>query len=216
LTKISAVIPAYNEGENIQNVIAETKPFVDEIIVIDDCSQDNTNEIATQAGAQVLSNTKNLGYFKSLKRGLKVAQGDILVTLDADGEHIPKYIPDLINPIQQGKAELVLGIRQKIPRPSERFLNWLTNFRVKTKDSGTGFRALKKDLAKKLDLKGKCSCGVLVLESSYHGGRITELPITTHAIDKKRKIAWFHIWQILYILNWVLFKKKDNKDRVTE
>lgn len=115
------------------------------------------------------------------------------------------------------KADLVLGKREKIFRISERFINWLTNLKVKAADSGTGFRAMKKDLALKLDLKGRCTCGILVLEANHHNARIAEVPITLRHIPKKRKIAWSHLWQIFYVLPW-LFRRtlKDLKKKLNQ
>jgi hypothetical protein len=70
---------------------------------------------------------------------------------------------------------LVLGARPRNARLSERFLNWLTNFRLKTNDPGTGFRALRWDLAPRLELKGRCICGISALEPAALGARITEV-----------------------------------------
>lgn len=208
LKKISAVIPAYNEEKNIFDVINRTKEYVDEVIVVDDCSSDNTATVALKARARVLSNKKKTGYVESIKRGFRGAIGDIIITLDADGEHNPEEIPYLLRPILNYKADLVLGKREKIARISERFLNWLTNFKVKVEDSGTGFRTIKKDLALKLNLKGKCTCGIFVLESASNGAKIAEVPVSINSIDKKREIAWHHFLQFFYIFNWITSSKK--------
>ena len=208
LSKISVVIPAFNEENRITAVIRKAKPFVNEILVIDDCSSDNTVECAKRAGARVLSNDKNLGYLETIKKGLRNAQGDIIITMDADGEHDPTDIPLLVKPVLEGHADLVLGTRQKIPRISERFLNWLTRLKIPIKDSGTGFRVIKKEFAEKLELKGKCTCGILVLEIDSLGGKIVEVPITIRIICKKGKIAWNHASQFFHILRWILFKMK--------
>jgi glycosyltransferase involved in cell wall biosynthesis len=207
LNKISAVIPAFNEERRVTDVILKAKPFVNEILVINDCSSDNTADCAIKAGARVLSNHTNLGYLESIKRGLRIAQGDIIITLDSDGEHDPTDIPRLVKPILEGHADLVLGTRQKIPRLSERFLNWLTHFRVQVSDSGTGFRAIKKEFVEKLDLRGKCTCGILVLEMNLLGGKIVEVPIDTSEAKKKVKVAWHHLGQISYILGWLFFNR---------
>lgn len=201
---ISAIIPAYNEKESIAEVITEAQKFVDEVIVVDDGSTDGTGVIARGLGAWVVTNEHRKGYAGAIKTGFEKARGDILVTLDADGENHPGDIPRLLKPILEGKADLVLGRRGRIPRPSERFINWLTNFKLKLADSGTGFRALKRELALKLDLKGKCTCGIFVLEANYYGARITEEPIALQPILKRRKRAWSHFWQIFYVLWWLV------------
>ncbi len=111
--KVIAIIPARNEERTIGRVLAETKRFVDEIIVIDDASRDQTRGVSSKY-AMVLSNTKNLGYDKSIGKGVEEALrkgADIIVTLDADGQHFPSDIFRLIQPILSGKAKVACGQR---------------------------------------------------------------------------------------------------------
>ena len=200
----TVIIPAYNEEKSIGEVIKQTQKFADEVIVVDDCSTDNTKELCERLGAKVVTNEHGTGYIGAIKTGFARANHEIIVTLDADGEHNPSDIPRLVEPILMRKADLVLGKRENISRISERFINSLTNFKVKVVDSGTGFRALKRELASKLNLKGKCTCGILVLEANRHGARIVEVPITLHHTLEKRNIAWSHFWQIFYVLRQLL------------
>ena len=200
----TVIIPAYNEQRSIGEVIKQTQKFADEVIVVDDCSTDNTKELCERLGAKVVTNEHRKGYIGAIKTGFERANHEIIVTLDADGEHDPGDIPRLVEPILMRKADLVLGKREEIPRISERFINSLTNFKVKVVDSGTGFRALKRELASKLNLKGKCTCGILVLEANRHGARIVEVPITLNHTLEKRNIAWSHFWQIFYVLRELL------------
>jgi hypothetical protein len=72
------------------------------------------------------------------------------------------------------------------------------------RDSGTGFRALRRELALKLELKGRCICGVSVLEPAALGARIVEVPIELTRVDKPRRIAWFHVPQVWYVVRWLL------------
>jgi glycosyltransferase involved in cell wall biosynthesis len=204
LTKISAIIPAYNERSRIGNIVQRTSSFVDEIVVIDDCSSDKTCEIAFKAGARVIRNQKNLGYLNSIKLGLNIASGEVLVTLDADGEHNPEDIPKLVSPILNDEADLVFGKREKIYRFSERFLNGLASIKVGIQDSGSGFRAIKKNLAKRLGLNGRCTCGILALEANFLGARIIEIPIAKGAASGKRKIAWQHALQLVFVIKWLI------------
>lgn len=204
---ISAVIAAYNEAENIGTIIDRTKKFVDEVIVIDDASSDETSSIATQKGAKVIENSKNSGQLVSLKRGIQEASGDIIVNLDADGEHNPEDIPHLIKPISDDEADLVLGKRKIIPRLSERLINRLARLKVNISDSGIGFRAIKKSLALKLRLNGRCVCGILVLEADRLGARIKELPINVNNIKKPRRIMRVHVIQFYYVLKELLIRR---------
>ena len=201
---ISAVIATYNEVENIGRIIEETKKFVDEIIVIDDGSSDETSSIAIQKVAKVIKNSENLGQVESLKKGFRFASGEVVVNLDADGEHNPEDIPHLVKPILEDKADLVLGKRKKIPRPSERFINRLARLKVNISDSGTGFRAIKKSLALKLGLRGRCICGILALEADKLGARIRELPIQINNNEKPRRSMRGHGIQFYYVLKELL------------
>lgn len=204
--KITVVIPAYNEANRIISTINQVKPYVDEIIVIDDASLDATAMLAKKCGATVLTQTKNKGYINAIKLGFKKASGEIIVTLDADGEFLANEIPSLVKPIIDGKADMVQGSRHYIPRPSEQFLTWLAQKKTEVGDSGTGLRAIKASLARTLEINGACICGVLSLEVASKGGRIVEIPITLQRTSKPRKIAWFHLCQFFYLLPW-FFKK---------
>lgn len=199
----SAIIPAYNEATRIADVVRATLDYADEVIVVDDGSTDGTAEVAQRAGARVVRQ-QNQGYIAAIKHGFAEALGEIVVTLDADGEHDPADIPRLLAPILAGQADMVSGCRLHIPRFSERLLNRLTTVQVTIRDSGSGMRALRRDLARQLTLQGKCICGIFVLEAAYYGARIIEVPITIRRIDKSRRPAWYHLRQVVYVIHWLI------------
>ncbi|MEF8835421.1 MAG: glycosyltransferase family 2 protein [Candidatus Thermoplasmatota archaeon] len=204
---ITAVIPAFNEERRIEKVLKETSQYVDEILVIDDNSTDDTVEIAKKYGT-TLEKDSNKGYIDSIKRGFQAAEGDIIVTLDADGEHDPSFIPSLIEPIKKVEADLVFGKRENIPRFSERVISKLTSLKVKAKDTGTGFRAIKSDLAKSLELKGYCTCGTFALEAYSKGANIKEVKAPTRDIDKPKHVAWRHFLQFFIVLKSMILGNK--------
>jgi len=201
-SSLSVIIPAYNEAARIGPVVRSALGYADEVLVVDDGSADETAAVARSAGARVIRQD-NAGYTAAVKRGFREAQGEIVVTMDADGEHRAEDIPRLVRPILADKADLVLGRRPHIARSSERFLNWLTHLRVKVGDSGTGFRALRRELALKLELEGRCICGTSVLEPAALGARIAEVPIELMQVEKPRRIAWFHLPQVWYVVKWL-------------
>jgi len=192
---ISVVIPAYNEEKTIGKIIEETTQIMDalgmpyEIIVVDDGSRDRTKEIASRYKATVLSNGKNQGKGYALRKGFQHAQGDIIVTIDADGSHNPKEIPDLINPLFNG-TDIVAGSRflgQEKDHTSKLHIvgNHLINMaimiltRKKITDSQTGLRAFKKEFLNKTNLR---SCGYeieteITVKGLRNGFSFQEIPI---------------------------------------
>lgn len=202
---ISAVVPAYNEAVRIGGTVRQITTYVDEVLFVDDGSQDRTAAEARVCGARVLGQPGHIGYIAAIKRGFQAARGDFIVTLDADGEFPADCIPELVAPILRGEADMVQGQRPAVPRPSERFLTWLANLRYPVGDSGTGFRALRAELARNLDLRGTCICGIFALEVVSKGGRIVDVPIELKSIAKARRVAWYHLRQLFYLLPW-LFK----------
>jgi glycosyltransferase involved in cell wall biosynthesis len=153
MTKITAILPAYNEEVSLGSIVLTTKKYVDSVIVIDDGSTDNTVEIAELAGAQVISHHSNIGKGAALKTGFEAARNsEIIVTIDSDGQHNPEEIPKLINPIINGEADIVNGSRyingDKKDTPSYRrvgqtVLDKATNLSsgLDITDSQSGFRA---------------------------------------------------------------------------
>jgi glycosyltransferase involved in cell wall biosynthesis len=124
--KIVALIPVYNEEGRIKDVIAKVDKHVDKILVLNDCSSDNSEEVARKTGVEVLTKSKNLGYLRNLLNGIEKTEADVFITIDADGEHPPERIPDLLKQIRKGEADLVLGRRKKVPRVSERIISYIT------------------------------------------------------------------------------------------
>ena len=198
------IVPAYNEADRIGSVVRQLVRQYS-VLVVDDGSTDSTAAEARAAGATVIQQPQNRGYIAALKRGFREATSEIVVTFDADGEHRPEDIETLVRPIENDQVDLVLGARATIPRPSERFLNKLTQLRINTRDSGTGFRALRRSLAVDLELDTACTCGTFVLEAAAKGARIGEVPIETRSIQKPRGIAWQHGTQLFHVLRYLLF-----------
>lgn len=146
-------IPAYNEETSIAKLIVDLKKYSDKIIVVDDGSSDYTSKIASALGAKVIRHEKNLGKGAALKTCFIHAMmysPDVVVTMDGDGQHDPVFIPDLIKPIINKKADVVIGSRsdKKTEMPTYRktgfkIINYLSNKASKSKitDTQSGFRA---------------------------------------------------------------------------
>ena len=111
---IVAAIPAFNEERTIAKLVLEAQKHVDVVLVCDDGSTDCTAEIAERMGADVIRHEKNLGYGAAIKTLFTMARelsADVLVTFDGDGQHDPREIPRLIEPVLENKADIVLGSR---------------------------------------------------------------------------------------------------------
>jgi glycosyltransferase involved in cell wall biosynthesis len=203
MADVTVIVPAYNEAGRIGSTVRKLVQNYS-VLVVDDGSTDGTASEARAAGATVIRQQDNGGYIAALQRGFQEASSKIVVTFDADGEHRPKDIERLLQPIVEDELDLVLGARGTIPRPSERVLNWLTRLKIDVRDSGTGFRALHRSLARDLELDTACTCGTFVLEAAMNGARIGEIPIETNAIQKPRGVAWQHGKQFIHVLRYLL------------
>jgi len=151
-SRIGIVIPALNESNTIVKVIKTTIKYGIPIVV-DDGSTDDTASLALQAGAVVVSHKRNLGYDAALNSGFKKAvdlENEIVVTLDADGQHDPSLIEKFISEIEYG-AEIVIGIRSKRQRLAEHIFAYYTNHYFGIKDPLCGMKAYRLLVYKALD-----------------------------------------------------------------
>jgi glycosyltransferase involved in cell wall biosynthesis len=191
---IVAVIPAFNEEIAIGSVIARARQHVDEVLVIDDGSTDNTSQVALLMGATVIRHELNAGKGAALHTAFKWAllkQVRIMVTLDADGQHNPDEIPQIIDPILWKRADIVNGARflkghsvdvPKYRRAGQEILTLATNMtsNIKLTDSQSGFRAFSKETFGAFKFKN-AGMGVeseMIADAVAAGFKITEVPIT--------------------------------------
>jgi glycosyltransferase involved in cell wall biosynthesis len=154
--KVSVIIPVYNEGKTIADLVAKIKSrYPDfEIVVIDDGSSDDTADAAQKAGARVYSHPYNIGNGAAVKSGIRVAAGDIFVFLDGDGQHDPEDIAELLRYFPQ--YDMVVGARSMGDQASlgralgNKAYNWFASYVAKfpIKDLTSGFRAVKSNIAK--------------------------------------------------------------------
>jgi glycosyltransferase involved in cell wall biosynthesis len=188
--KIIAGMPAYNEAKYIGSLVLNTRQYVDEVIIIDDGSTDDTSKIASLAGAEVVRHAQNQGYgaaIKSIFDEARKRDPDILVILDADSQHNPQEIPNIIQPIING-SDVVIGSREKqagkIPfyrRLGQKVISRSVNILSKNhlSDSECGFRAFSSKAIFALDLKesGMAISAETVAEAARRNLKITEVPI---------------------------------------
>lgn len=192
MTKVAVLLPAYNEEVAIASMILLSSKYADEVIVIDDGSTDRTKEVSELAGATILSHNRNKGKGVALKTGFEYAKDfDIIVTIDADGQHNPSEIPLLLKPILDDEADLVNGSRYinghetstpTYRRVGQTVLDKTTNIAsgVKITDSQSGFRAFSSKCFQcfNFDPEGFGIESDMLIEAANHNMRITEVEIT--------------------------------------
>ena len=189
--KTLAAIPAYNEEIAIAGVILRCRAYVDEVLVVDDGSEDRTADVAKLAKATVQTSELNAGKGVAIQEALEYAKAhgfQAMVLLDGDGQHDPADIPQLLEPVLQGDADIVIGVRERATsrmpiyrRFGQRVLDFLTaaGARDAVTDSQSGFRALSRRAIESLSLD-ETSFSVeseMLFEAKGLGLRIAEVPI---------------------------------------
>ena len=192
--KITVGIPAFNEEKNIASILVKLKKIADNVIVCNDGSTDETGAIAKELGAIVINHEKNQGYgagIRSIFLKSKEVESDVLVTLDSDGQHDVEDIKKLVEPIQSGKCDLVIGSRflednvKNVPNYRKIGINVITkvtNATLKNKltDSQSGFRAYNKKIISEIT-PSELGMGVsteILIKASNKEFVIGEVPIT--------------------------------------
>lgn len=116
MSKISVILPMYNENYNIVNLLKELKinKLIDEIIVVDDCSTDNTIELINNLKLnhiRILSNYENKGQSLSIYKGVSEAKNDIVAIMDSDGQNDPKYLNQMVQLLKSSNNKMIMGRR---------------------------------------------------------------------------------------------------------
>jgi len=219
VNNVTIVIPTKNEEKSISEIMDSVKRYGDEILIVDGHSKDRTRDVASRKGARVvLDGGKGKG--DGIRTAIREAKGDIIVFIDADGSHIPADIPELVKPIKEGKADLVIASRMRggsdelYGNISEAFrlimsvfINLIINYRFSSHitDSQNGFRAIRKSAAEKLDLKAdKFDIEEeMLMKCLKKGFRVSEIP----SMELKRKYGKSNIslWKMWHRYMWRIF-----------
>ena len=193
--KILIIIPAYNEADNIEKVLKEIKKEVSyaDILVINDCSKDNTKEIVEKNGVKCITNVFNMRYARAVQVGLKYARDngyDYVIQMDADGQHIASEAEKLYKEMIKSKVDIVIGSRylKDLGYPCPLFRKIGTKFfsliirmftHKKIADPLSGFQCLNKDV---IDYYAGCGNypeypdANLIIEMLLKGYKIKEVP----------------------------------------
>jgi len=220
--RATAIIATLDEAETIEAIVAEVRPHVDEVLVVDGHSRDGTAELARGAGAQVIED-RGRGKGDALRCGIDAATTELVVFIDADGSHRASDIPRLLEPLRTGEADVVVGSRTRggsdelhgdLPKFARMIgsdlITLAINYRfdVRLSDSQNGFRAMTTAAARDLDLTEDITTieQEMICKALWRGHRIVEIP--THE-DRRRvgeskirvgRVAPRYVWCVLRYL----------------
>ena len=214
------LIPAYNEAASIERVVAETRRlWGSPVVVIDDCSTDATGNIARAAGALVLRLPLQLGAWGATQTGLRFAHRggwQRVVTIDADGQHDPRGISNLIAPLAAGHADVVIGACPSRVSTARRiawcYFRWLSG--ISLDDLTSGFRAygrtaIERLIAPDATLLDYQDIGVLLI-LRRHGLRVREVPVSmqprasgkSHVFD-----SWWNVGRYMLLTSLLILAR---------
>lgn len=226
---LTVVIPAYNEEATIEHVITEVRKLeaLAEVVVVDDCSKDKTAEIVSAIAAsdprvRLLRHKVNGGKTEALKTAFADIRGEIVIVQDADLEYDPNEIPDVIQPILDGKADVVYGSRFLVRKASRvlyfyhfianKVLTFTSNLFVNLNltDVETGYKAFRSDIMRQMTITSsgfgfeievtakiaKLRCAIYEVPISYYG----------RTYEQGKKIGWTDgVAAFWYIVRYNLF-----------
>lgn len=218
MAKIYVVIPAYNESRHISDVIKKVKKYAKNIIVVDDGSRDKTYELALKSKVNVLRHIVNLGKGAALKTGCDYALkkgAEIIIVIDADGQHDPAEIPNLLKALKDSNIVFTQRRFSKTMPALFRFGNWFIDgtikmlFGIYLKDTQCGYRAFTAPAYKKI--RWKASDYSMESEMIANAGKkhlkYKTIPIQTIYSEKYKGTTIFDGIKIVYnLLKWRLFK----------
>jgi glycosyltransferase involved in cell wall biosynthesis len=222
-SKVSIVIPAYNEQRTIQKVIertlaADTLGLEKEVIVVDNFSADGTRDtlksLKVQLPIKVIFHHKNLGVGTSWRDGMKASTGEIIIRQDADLEYLPEDFPILLRPILEGKAKIVYGsrilgfdkskYRYKAYLWGGRLVNRICNIFMGTRltDMLTASKVFEKEILDHFSLESVHFEieSELTAKARRAGFSILEVPITYNArsFEEGKTIRWHHAFRLIW------------------
>jgi len=216
---VTVVIPTKNEEGLIGEIVDSVRPYGD-VLVIDGHSTDATRKVAEAHGARVVLDGGR-GKGQAIRQAFNDATTDIVVFIDADGSHDPKDIPGLVAPIAAGTADLVIGSRGKggsdelhgtlgqfIRYVGSQLIMLAINYRwgVRLSDSQNGFRAIRRDVGKALDLRSNLTTieQEMLMRALKRGYRVSE--IASHEYERRWGTSKVVVWKLWWAYLWSFWR----------
>jgi glycosyltransferase involved in cell wall biosynthesis len=232
--KVVAVLPAYNAERTLAATLDDIpRDWVDEILLVDDCSKDRTVELSRELGLKTVVHPQNRGYGGNQKTCYRTAMdemgGEIMIMVHPDHQYDPKIIPELVKPLLRGDADAVFGSRMLGGRPIEGgmpkwkyfanlFLTMVENatFYVYLSEYHSGFRAYSKKFLETVNFEANSDNFVfdteIIAQAVAKGLKITEVPIRTRYFDEASQVGfWRGVRYGLSILKTMVFYKLHKK-----
>jgi glycosyltransferase involved in cell wall biosynthesis len=210
--KVVVVMPAYNAAKTLHMTYQDLpREFVDLVILVDDGSSDETAQIARDMGLELFVHNRNYGYGANQKtcyREALKAGADIVVMVHPDYQYDPTLLPEIVRPIQEGRADAVLGSRLMGTNPikqgmpwwkyvSNRFLTWAENvtFGLDLSEYHTGYRAFRREVLESVNLETNSDKFIfdqeIMAQMVALGMRITEVPVPTRYFAQASSASFF-------------------------
>jgi glycosyltransferase involved in cell wall biosynthesis len=203
---LTIIIPAYNEASTISRVLEQVKAgcqdFVEEIIVVDDGSEDNTSQLAKEAGVHVIRHARNVGYGQSLKTGIRAAKTEFILTMDSDGQHRVEDVRRLWERVSEedDRPDMIVGQRTSLLHsplwrmPGKWLLSLMANYLVRyhIPDLNSGLRLARRDvLLKYLHIcpSGFSFSTTITMALLSQGYNVIYVPITVEKRQGKSTVS---------------------------
>ena len=230
--KVVVVMPAYNAGRTLRMTYESLpKEAVNLVILVDDGSTDQTLEIARELGLEIFVHNKNYGYGANQKtcyREALKAGADVVVMVHPDYQYDPTLVPQMIEPIERGQADIVLGSRLKSGTAlaqgmpwwkfvANRFLTWLENrvFRLSLSEYHTGYRAFRREVLETVNFTANSDGFVfdqeIIAQAVAARFRLAEIAVPTRYFAEASSASFLdstvYGLRILGVLFWYLMHK---------
>ena len=222
--KVSIIMPIYNEVELLPKVLDHVRavPLDKELVLVDDHSTDGTAEIlraeAEKPDTRVVYHERNQGKGAAIRTGLRHATGDIVIIQDADMEYVPAEIVSVVQPIIEGRVNVVYGSRfkgkiigMKLPnRVANHVLAWMVTilYGHRITDEATAYKAFRREVIERIELTCRRFefCPEVTAKVLRLGEKIEEVPVTYRARDFEagKKIGW----RDFFVAVWTLLKNR--------